>query len=77
MKKIREHYLETYETDELGVEIRPNVTFNGLWKCLCEGKDVYSFLGVEDSLVRERCFLLLSELKKWNYNKIYYKWLEG
>lgn len=75
MKNIKDYYTNKYPTDELGVEINEKATFNGLYKVLDNEGDVYHYIGVQDSLVRERLFEKLSELMGVEYNVIYKKWL--
>ena len=75
--KIREYYLERFPADELGIEINDNVTFDGLFRVLDNYGDVYHYIGVSDSLVRERCFEKLAEIMGVNYNEIYNQWLIG
>ena len=72
---IREFYLQAYPTDELGAEINPKATFEGLFYTLDNYGDVYRHLGVSDSLVRERVFEKLAELMDCDYNEIYNQWL--
>ena len=72
---IREYYLATFPTDELGTEINPHATFEVLLHVLNNYEDVYEYIGVSDSLVRERCFQRLSELTNTDYEDIYYLWL--
>ncbi len=75
MKNIKDYYTNKYPTDELGVEINEKATFNGLYKVLDNEGDVYHYIGVQDSLVRERLFEKLSELMGVDYDVIYQKWL--
>jgi hypothetical protein len=72
---IREWYLETYPTDELGLEINESVTFDGLFTVLDTYGDVYEFIGVSDSLMRERLFEKLSEIMGVTYDEVYSQWL--
>jgi hypothetical protein len=72
--KIREFYLENYPSDELGVEINKEATFGGLWAAIRSGI-VYDYIGVYDSIVRERCFEKLSELSGHDYEYIYNEWV--
>ena len=53
---IKQFYIENYPTDELGIEIKENVTFTGLLDVLHNTGDVYEYVGVWDSIVRERLF---------------------
>lgn len=74
---IKDFYLENYPTDELGIEIDPKATFVGLINTLHEKGDVYEYIGVYDSLVRERLFNQLSEIlgKVYNDKFVYNLWL--
>tara|TARA_R100001443_G_C3323166_1_gene170556 strand:- start:14 stop:259 length:246 start_codon:yes stop_codon:yes gene_type:complete len=72
---IKSAYTKTYPTDELGVEINPTITFTDLFYTLDRRGDVYECIGVDDSLVRERCFELLSKVMKCDYDYIYNQWL--
>lgn len=57
---LKKFYLRNYPTDELGAEINRESTFDGLIKTLLKKDDVYEYIGVQDSLVRERLFKRLS-----------------
>lgn len=72
---IREFYLNNYPTDELGFEINPNATFTGLVTELFGGHDVYEYIGVGDSLVRERLFEELAGQLNRPYEFVYNLWL--
>jgi hypothetical protein len=73
---IKEFYLESYPTDELGIEIKENVTFTGLLDVLHNTGDVYEYIGVWDSIVRERLFEKLSEILNTPYDYVYELWLK-
>ena len=72
---IREFYLEMYPTDDLGVEINENATFDGLFQVLDTYGDVYEYIGVGDSLIRERLFERLSEIMGVTYDEVYSQWM--
>ena len=72
---IKEFYLNEYPTDELGVEINENITFAGLVTELFGGNDVYEYVGVHDSLVRERLFSELAKQLNTSYDYVYNLWL--
>ena len=75
---IKEFYLNEYPTDELGVEINKDATFVGLlWMLQTKPRDVYDFLGVYDSIVRERVFEELSKQLRLSYTTIYEMWLNN
>jgi hypothetical protein len=52
------------------------VTFQDAFECLQVGFDFYAFLGVSDSIVRERVFDALATLMGCSYEHIYYQWLD-
>jgi hypothetical protein len=72
--KIKEFYLNEYPTDELGVELNENATFDGLLNTLLWGKDVYEYIGVGDSLVRERLFEKAALILNKPYDYVYNLW---
>lgn len=74
-QSLREYYLNTFPDDELGTEIYPDATFEGLFETLGNYKDVYDYTGVYDSIVRERLFQRLSEIIGVPYDYIYQQWL--
>ena len=73
---IKEFYLNNNPTDELGIELNENVTFSGLLNELFQGGDIYRYLNVWDSLVRERLFTKLSEELQSSYDYVYNLWLK-
>ena len=72
---IREYYLEAYPTDELGVEINSEATFGELYWVIQTFGDVYEYIGVGDSLVRERVFEKLADTLGVEYDEVYSKWI--
>jgi hypothetical protein len=72
---IKEFYLNEYPTDELGIELNNNITFAGLVTELFGGHDVYEYIGVHDSLVRERLFSELAKQLNTSYDYVYNLWL--
>lgn len=74
---IKNYYLNEYPTDDLGADINPKADFDGLLMVLNEGDDVYEYLGVTDSLVRERVFEKLANIMGVEYNVIYDMWLSS
>lgn len=76
-KKIKDYYIKTYPTDDLGQEINDKITFKEFWAYLSQGYDVYDVLEVSDSLVRERVFQKLSEIYAVDYDVVYKMWLRG
>ena len=74
--KIREWYKWAYPTDDWGFDgLNKAATFQDAFECLQVGFDFYTFLGVSDSIVRERVFDALAVLMGCDYEHIYYQWL--
>ena len=73
---IKEYYLEAFPTDELGIELNETPTFAGLLNQLIVGGDVYRYIGVGDSLIRERLFAKLAEELEVSYEYVYNLWLK-
>ena len=71
---IKKRYIKNYPSDELGKDINPKVTFKELKENL---HNVYEYLNVYDSLVRERIFTELSKRMNVDYDIIYNKWLNS
>jgi hypothetical protein len=74
--KLKEFYLENYPTDELGLELNETPTFPGLLNQLIIGGDVYRYIGVGDSIIRERLFEKLAESMEVSYDYVYNLWLK-
>jgi hypothetical protein len=74
---IREFYVKNYPTDDMGNGINPQATFDGLWNVLKTYGDVYEYLYVYDSIIRERLFEKLSIDKDVDYDVIYNQWLKS
>lgn len=72
---IKEFYTTEYSSDELGQDLKDNITFADLFDCLNKKNDVYDLFGVGDSIIRERMFGKLSNLLNWDYDVIYEMWL--
>jgi hypothetical protein len=73
---IKKYYLDKYPNDDLGVEIRESSNFAGLINELHNYGDIYAYIGIYDSLVRERVFLGLSDYINVPYEYIYKLWLK-
>ena len=74
---IKEFYLNNYPTDELGVELNENTNFTGLLNELVTNNDIYGYIGVGDSIIRERLFEKLSEILNCSYDYVYNLWLNN
>ena len=75
--KLRDFYVRKFPTDSLGERINPEATFEGLMKCFDNRTDVYDYIGVGDSVVRERLFSGLAEVAGITYGTIYDYWMNG
>ena len=74
---IREFYLAKYPSDDMGAGINPTATFAGLLNQLIIGGDVYAYLYVYDSIIRERLFEGLAEELNVKYDYVYELWLNN
>jgi hypothetical protein len=74
---IREFYVKNYPTDDMGKGINPTATFAGLLNQLIVGGDVYKYLSVYDSIIRERLFEGLAEELEVEYEYVYNLWLNN
>ena len=74
--KLYDFYKEAFPTDKDGLkDINRNATFQDAFECLQTGFNFYAFLGVDDSIVRERIFDALATLMGCSYDHVYYQWL--
>ena len=73
---IREFYVAKYPSDDMGDGINPTATFAGLLNQLIVGGDVYEYLYVYDSIIRERLFERLAEELNVKYDYVYNLWLK-
>jgi hypothetical protein len=71
---IKAWYKSNYPEDNLGNEINNDATFVGFNEDI-NIMNAYHYIGVFDSLVRERIFAEISERIKIPYEVIYKKWL--
>ena len=74
--RIRDWYMKNYPTDDLGPDLNRISTFEDLWNGIHLPMEIYVVIGVGDSLIRERLFSELSEIKNVDYDYIYNKWTE-
>lgn len=72
MNNISKWYVANYPKDELAIKIDIDANFEVLAKCL---PNVYEYINVYDSLVRERVFNELANRLNVSYDSIYNKWL--
>jgi hypothetical protein len=74
---MKEFYLQAYPTDELGLEIRDEANFMGLLNALLRDENVYKYIGIGDSLVRERLFEELAKRLQRPYDEVHALWVKN
>lgn len=74
---VKDYYAKNYADDELGNNIKDNVTFLQLYRALKDNTDIYNLLGIADSTVRERVFKELAKILNTNYDYVYNIWQNG
>ena len=72
---IRDWYTQAFPDDELGYIIDPDATFADAVKFMAYGGEVYEYLGVVDSLVRENVFSKIAAITGVEYEDVYDLWL--
>ena len=72
--EIKKFYLENYPTDDMGLELSETATFAGLLNELYQEGDIYEYIGVSDSLIRERLFEKLADQLQVDYQYVYNLW---
>ena len=68
--------MSEFPSDELGLEINKAASFEGLPAAI-RGDIVYEFLGVFDSVVRERVFEKFASIVGLTYDEVYNMWLNN
>ncbi len=76
-QNVKEWYTSAYPNDEAGESIKETLNFAGLENIIFTKSpaEVYEVLGA-DSIVRERAFTKLSEIRDVSYDAIYTAWME-
>lgn len=69
---IKDFYKSTFPQDTLGNDISEQAMFSNLENNIA---NVYEYIGVGDSMVRERVFAELAKRKGVEYRVIYNQWL--
>ena len=72
---IKDWYTKSHPSDELGEDIDPRATFDGLFRAMDNYTNVYDYIGVGDSVVRKRVFARLAEIMEVDYDYVYTQWL--
>ena len=73
---VKEWYTKEFESDELGEEINPTITFKEIYDNMLD-IDFYELIDVGDSIIRERIFEKMSNLMNIDYDDIYHRWLDS
>ena len=73
-KYLKNFYQAYYPNDNVGEEIRSKATFNGLFENI---QNCYHYIGVLDSVIRERLFDQLAKIKGVDYEDIYNLYFKG
>ena len=71
-ESVKEWYKKAFEDDDLADRIDEKVTFEDIKN---NPEKVYDLVGVNDSLVRERIFIEISDRQGKDYDEIYQEWL--
>ena len=76
---VRDWYMAAFPTDDMGADIDPSVTFDDAIRFIERGggDGFYDFIGVHDSLVRQRIFYEISDETGIDYDYWYTLWLHG
>lgn len=74
LSNISEWFCAEHPNDTLGHEIKTDITFLDMLVCLKNGSDIYKFLGVYDSFIREVSFHKLSQISGIDIDTIYKLW---
>lgn len=83
---IKHWYRKNYPNDKQGKFIDSKITFENVFELLINNAFsafdgdkttcIYEYIGVTDSLIRERIFQKLAEIKRKDYDFIYKLWLK-
>lgn len=68
--KIKSWYVDLYPDDEMAADIPTGLTFNEFYERLGK-EDAYEILKADDSIVRERVFLAVSEMVGIDYEELW------
>jgi antirestriction protein len=75
--RMRTWYMKTFPKDDRGQYMDLYNTFEDLWNALQNKQNVYNVIGEGDSIIRERLFDKLSQIKGVKYMDVYNLWLES
>lgn len=73
--RLKSYYRKTNPDDPEGYRINEDSTFGGLLDVINRQGDVYGYIGVSDSLIRETLFNRLAKIMGVDYGEVYSRWL--
>lgn len=73
-QNIKNWYKANYPNDDLGDEINSSASFKTIMGNL---KNIYEYIGVYDTLVRERVLQETAKRQEKDYSYIYNKWINS
>ena len=74
--RVRHVVMKQHRQDSLCADINPNLTFRDLLIALLVKDNVYTLLGVDDSVIREYAFQALADILGCDYSVPYELWLD-
>ena len=77
LSNVKEYYKHCYPSDLFGNDMNENINFAQLLAKLCDKRDFYAVIGVNDSIVRERLFAALALFGGLKYREVYDLWLNS
>lgn len=79
--KIKDWYTDQFKDQpgeaSFAESMNPDATFQGVLDCLKNEQDIYDYINVGDSVVRENIFKQLATILDKDYDYVYYLWLYG
>ncbi len=75
LSNVKETYKHCYPTDVLGDSLDGNISFAQVIARMQEGEDFSNIIKVNDSIVREHIFIILTAVGGVKYDDIYTMWL--
>lgn len=75
LSNVKETYKHCYPNDVLGDSLDGNISFAQVIARMQEGEDFSNIIKVNDSIVREHIFIILTAVGGVKYDDIYTMWL--
>ena len=70
-QNIKSWYANKYPNDDMGQEIKDDVTFTDVKKALKDHENIYDVLGVDDSVIRERVFNFMNQFEAQDMHNVW------